>query len=202
LSNYTETEVKLYVPDLAAVAKRLEAVGAKLTAPRVHEVNARYDDADETLNRERKVLRLRRDTRIRLTYKDEGGERTASNALSRYEAEVEVSDFDTMHTILENLGYRPYMIYEKFRTTYELDGAEVTLDEMPYGSFVEIEGDEDAIGRALERLNLQDAPRMAAGYAMLFENVKRHLGLDIQDLTFANFEGVDVPQRAFASPDS
>lgn len=199
MPDYTETEVKLYVPDLVAVAKRLEEIGAKLSKPRVFEVNVRYDDSAGTLNREHKVLRLRRDTRIRLTYKDEGGERTASNALSRYEAEVEVSDFEVMDAILRKLGYRPYMIYEKYRTTYELDGAEVTLDEMPYGNFVEIEGDDETISRALERLNLEDAPRMLAGYAMLFENVKRHLGLDFQDLTFANFERVDVPQEAFAS---
>jgi adenylate cyclase class 2 len=193
----TETEVKLYVPDLTAVEKRLEEVGAKLTAPRVFEVNARYDDASGTLSRERKVLRLRRDTRIRLTYKDEGGERTASNALSRYEAEVEVSEFDTMQAILEQLGYRPYMIYEKYRTTYEVEGTEVALDEMPYGNFVEIEGDDESITRALERLHLANAPRMAAGYAVLFENVKRNLGLHFQDLTFANFESVKVPDWAF-----
>ncbi len=40
-----ETEVKLYVPDLAAVARRFEAVGATISAPRVLERNVRYDNA-------------------------------------------------------------------------------------------------------------------------------------------------------------
>lgn len=197
MSNYTETEVKLYVPDLAVVARRLEEVGAKLSVPRVYEINVRYDDARGKLRRERKVLRLRRDNRVRLTYKDESGVQTSGVARSRYEVEVEVSDFDAMEVILARLGYRRYLTYEKYRTTYELDGAEVTLDEMPYGNFVEIEGDDDSISRALERLNLKDAPRLAAGYTTLFENVKHYLGVQFQDLTFANFEGVDVPQSAF-----
>lgn len=196
-NNYTETEVKLYVPDLAVVARRLDEVGAKLTKPRVYEINVRYDDARGKLRRGRKVLRLRRDSRVRLTYKDESGVEISGGARSRYEAEVEVSDFDAMEVILGKLGYHRYMTYEKYRTTYELDGAEVTLDEMPYGSFVEIEGEEDAIHAALEKLQLTDAPRLEAGYTTLFENVKHYLGLDFQDLTFANFEGVDVPKEAF-----
>ena len=198
-AKYTETELKLYVPDLAAVARRLEEAGAVLKVPRVHEVNLRYDDDGMTLSASRRVLRLRRDHRVRLTYKDERGEPTAGGATTRYEAEVEISDFETMQVILGKLGYHAYMIYEKYRTTYELDGAEVTLDEMPYGNFVEIEGDEDAIHRVLEQLKLQDAPRFGEGYSRLFAHAKRHLGLDFQDLTFANFEGVAVPLSAFSN---
>ena len=35
----------------------------------------------------------------------------------------------------KSLGYVISMIYEKYRTTYELDGVLVTLDEMPCGDF-------------------------------------------------------------------
>jgi adenylate cyclase class 2 len=199
VTKFTETELKLYVPDLAAVARRLDDVGARLIAQRIHEENVRYDDSAMTLSAARRVLRLRRDTRIRLTYKDERGERTKDDATSRFEAEVEVSDFDAMQAILEKLGYHAFMIYEKYRTTYELDGAEVTLDEMPYGNFVEIEGEEDSIRNMLERLHLSEAPRFTEGYITLFEYVKRHLGLDFQDLTFDNFQRIEVPLRAFES---
>lgn len=197
MADYNETELKLYVTDLQVVEQRLNAAGATLKTPRVYETNVRYDDDDNTLQQARQVLRLRRDQRVRLTFKDESGERNESGVSSRYEAEVDVSDFDAMQAILERLGFHAFMIYEKYRTTYALEGAEVTLDEMPYGSFVEIEGDEAAIDRVVERLNLHDARRMAAGYVTLFENVKRHLGLEFQDLTFENFKNVDVPLSAF-----
>lgn len=196
---FTETEVKLYVPDLAVVERRLQAAGARLVAPRVLERNVRYDTADGHLVASGQVLRLRQDTRVRLTYKDQGAA-LANGALTRFEAEVEVSDFDTMQTILAKLGYAPSMAYEKYRTTYTLDEVEVALDELPLGSFVEIEGDVDAIERAVAQLGLADARRYPYSYAKLFDHVRRSLGLAFTDLTFANFAGVSVPEAALAAP--
>lgn len=196
---YSETEVKLYVPDLAVIEQRLQAVGAQLTAPRVLERNVRYDTADGRLVASGQVLRLRQDTRVRLTYKDQGAA-LANGALTRFEAEVEVSNFDTMQTILAKLGYVPSMAYEKYRTTYTLDEVEVALDELPLGSFVEIEGDVDAIEQAIARLGLAEARRYPHSYAKLFDHVRRNLGLAFTDLTFANFAGISVPEAALAVP--
>ena len=193
-----ETELKLYVPDLKPVAQRLEALGATLTAPRVLEKNTRYEDAEGKIAAAGTVIRLRQDTRVRLTYKD--GEKTLGQyGSSRYEAEVDVSDFDKMETILGKLGFHPVLLYEKYRTTYTLDGGEITLDEMPYGNFVEIEADEDVIGRLVDALNLQNARRMTGSYTTLFKIVKQNLRLDFTDLTFENFAGVDVPESAFSA---
>ena len=193
--NLQETEIKLFVPDLAAVEARLRDLGAELAHARVFERNVRYDDADGSLSAARRVLRLREDDEVRLTFKDEaaaldGGPHT------RFEAEVGVSDFATMDIILGRLGFQPYMTYEKYRTTYTLDGVEVLLDEMPYGTFVEIEGDADGILAVMTRLGLNDAPRMTASYGALFDRVRTALGLTFTDLTFAAFEGIDVPLSA------
>ncbi len=193
---HVETEVKLYVPDLAAVARKLADLQAPISAPRVLERNLRYDNAAGDLKATATVLRLRQDSRARLTYKD-GEKLHGEYGSSRFEAEVTVSDLDTMDIILGKLGFYSVMTYEKYRTTYQLEGAEVTLDEMPYGSFVEIEGEQDAIKRCVEALGLDGARRMYASYTVLFLYVKHNLGLDFQDLTFANFEGISVPESAF-----
>lgn len=191
-----ENEVKLYVRDLESIARQVKAAGGTLKAARVLERNTRYDNDKREFATAGTVLRLRQDTRARLTYKD-GEKLTGEYGSSRAEVEVEVSDFDDMETILGKLGFHPVMVYEKYRTTYTLYDAEVTLDEMPYGSFVEIEGDEDAIKRCLDALRLRDARRMGASYTVLFQFVKKNLGLDFNDLTFANFKGIDVPESAF-----
>lgn len=194
-NNYNETEVKLYIPDLAGVQQKLETAGAELTAPRVYERNVRYDNKERSMTPHGMVVRLREDTRVRLTYKDDG---TFENGVvSRFEAEVEVSDFDAMETILGKLGYTPYLTYEKYRTTYEMDSAEVVLDEMPYGNFVEVEGDRDTIERIIHTLELGDAKRFDGSYSTLFERVRQKLGLKFNDLTFANFKGVEVTEEAF-----
>jgi adenylate cyclase, class 2 len=193
---YRETEIKLYVPDLEAVALGLTELGAELRAPRVFERNVRYENAEKTLTDAKIVVRLRQDTCVRLTYK-EPPQLIDGNIPSRFEAEVEVGDFGTMDLILGKLGYFPHQVYEKYRTTYELDGAEIVLDEMPYGNFVEIEGEPGAIRTVVEKLKLQNATRLEDNYLELFENVRRNLNLSFTDLTFTNFYGINVPQSAF-----
>lgn len=199
MSSLIETEVKIAVADLDAIRERLEAAGAALRAPRVFERNVRYEDDGGTLTPNEIVLRLRQDTTARLTYKapPDPDTATAANVRTRFEAEVTVSDFDTMDIILRRLGFRPYVVYEKYRTTYRLGEAEVVLDEMPFGPFIEVEGTADAIERALDTLGLADAPRILESYLVLFERVKAALKLDARDLTFDNFAGLDVPPEVF-----
>lgn len=206
MSNHTyeETEIKLYVPDLNSIALRLKRAGGKLTRPRVYERNVRYDNAEGTLVRSGIVVRLRKDHSVWLTYKSPGVVRTGG-IRSRFEAEVEVSEFDTMQTILGQLGYYPYMVYEKYRTTYTLATAalraEVVLDEMPYGNFVEIEAEPKMIEKIVAEIGLGSAPRHSVSYTALFDFVRHNLGLSFQDLTFENFSNIEVPESAFQSPE-
>ena len=191
----TETEVKLYTPNFENIQEKLKTLGAILEKPRVYERNVRYENAERTLTETGIVVRLREDTKIRLTYKSAGD--VENGIISRFEAEVEVSDFQTMETILENLGYFPHMVYEKYRTTYTLNNAEIVLDEMPYGNFTEVEGDVKTIESVLIQLGLQAAPRYGASYAVLFNIVKKNLNLDFQDLTFENFADITVQAEHF-----
>lgn len=198
--NLTETEIKILVHDLDAIRARLAAAGAKRIGDRVLEHNVRYEDADETLTPGGIVLRLRHDRRTRLTYKGPGrqdGDDTGK-VLTRFEAEVTVDDFDMMDLILQRLGFHPYLVYEKYRTTYQLGAAEIVLDEMPFGTFMEIEGPAAAIGEALAALEMAGAPRILGSYIELFQQVKDALDLDMHDLTFENFKGIDVPPGVFA----
>ncbi|PJF28525.1 MAG: hypothetical protein CUN52_13015 [Phototrophicales bacterium] len=199
-TDYTETEIKLYCPDFAPVLAILDSIGAILTKPRLYERNVRYEDVDQSLTPRDIVVRLRQDDRVRLTYKEPLSDRHADGVAHRFEAEVTVSDFDAMHLILGRLGYHPHLIYEKYRTTYTYNDLEIVLDEMPYGNFVEIEGDRAHLQALRHRLGLADAPAFADSYVDLFRYVCRALNLAITDLTFENFRGIDVPLSAFYPP--
>src|ERR1700694_2137927 len=109
-ANHLEIEVKVKVPDHAAIRQRLEEVGAKLTAERVYERNVRYEDAENNLTHSHRVLRLRQATRARLTYK-EPTKQTFEGVQTRVELEVTVSDFEMMDTILGKLGFFPAWTY-------------------------------------------------------------------------------------------
>jgi adenylate cyclase class 2 len=186
-----ELEVKFYLSDRKKVEERIVAQGAILKTPRVHEINLRFDTPDFELLNTGKVLRLRLDSRARLTYKGAG--QIISGVNVRQELEVTVSDFDATRAILEALGYEVYMIYEKYRTTYRLDNLEVVVDELPYGDFLEIEGPDTAsIRLAVEKIKLNWNARILYSYTVLFENVRAKLGFDFSDLNFENFKGLTV----------
>jgi adenylate cyclase class 2 len=194
----TEVEVKVYVASFDAVRQRLVENGAQLDTERLYEYNIRYEDRERSMTAAGRVLRLRRDSRCRLTYKEPLSSASKSDdALARTELEVQVSDFDTTDLLLRRLGFEPSWVYEKYRTTYHMFQCEVVLDEMPFGLFVEVEGAADDISRTLLALGLANAPRILAGYGDLFARVKERLNLDFQDLTFENFRGVHVPDNIF-----
>ena len=194
-----EIEVKLYTPNLKSIAAALEANGAKLVSERVFERNVRYEDHEHGLTPQGIVVRLRQDVRTLLTYKGPGV--VENGIISREEFEVEVNDYDMMDLILDRLGYYPFMAYEKYRTTYELDDAEIVLDELPYGNFTEIEGDIATIEATVKKLNLGDAVRLPHSYASIFDIVRQNMNLDMPHLTFDAFEGVIVPAEALIKPD-
>lgn len=195
-----ETEVKILVSHFDEIVERLGGLGAECLSERVYERNIRYDSEERTLSARGAVLRLREDETVRLTFKEPGS--IERGIITREELEVEVADHAMMDAILAKFGYLPVMLYEKYRTTYHWGDSEITLDDLPYGLFIEVEGTPSDIESILEKLGLQDAERRTVSYAKLFEHVKHHLGLDFRDLTFENFADIDVPESAFISPGS
>jgi adenylate cyclase class 2 len=190
-----EIEVKFPVADLGQVEAHLRTYGAQLTQERVHEVNLRLDTPDKSLTRNLQVLRLRQDTQARLTYKGPGSIRDEVQV--RQEIEFIVSDFEAARSLFAALGFPVSMMYEKYRTMYDLDDVHVTLDEMPYGSFVEIEGPSAAsIQAAGARLGFNWERRVLDSYTALFDQVRLALALDFRDLSFANFAGIQSPLAA------
>jgi adenylate cyclase class 2 len=209
-SSGQEIEVKFYVRDLEAIAARLEILDARLLRPRLHEVNLRYDRPDGSLAREHRVLRLRHSDDLRLTYK--GPSSIVEGAMSRQEIEFSVGDFEAARQFLEALDYQIIVMYEKYRTTYEMKTSEVSedfgsletlimLDELPFGDFVEIEGESPAAIRAAAgRLGLDWETHLTESYLALFERLRGKLGFTFRDLTFDNFAGLEAPFAQFFTP--
>jgi adenylate cyclase, class 2 len=186
-----ELEVKFYLSSHKGLEVKLIALGGHVAEPRVHEVNLRFDTPDHSLLNTGRLLRLRQDSMARLTYKGAGS--VEGGARLRQELEFIVSDFDTARALFEGLGYQVYMLYEKYRTTYKLGNVLVTLDEMPYGDFAEIEGpDGESIQKAARQLGLDWETRILDSYTMLFEQARSVLGFGFRDLSFENFKGIEV----------
>ncbi|MCW5874394.1 MAG: class IV adenylate cyclase [Anaerolineales bacterium] len=195
-----ELEVKFHVADPAEIERRLVAASAVLLHPRTHEYNLRFDSATGALSQANSMLRLRRDSASHMTFK--GPSTTLGGVLARQEIEFDVSNFMQAQKLIEALGFGSKFMYEKYRTTYVMNGLKVTLDEMPYGYFVEIEGTEpEPIRAAAQPLGLDWELRLPETYISIFRRLKDLYGLRFTDLSFENFMGVEVSlERAGIKP--
>jgi adenylate cyclase class 2 len=191
-NNHLEVEVKFLLSDLVAMQERLRSSGATLHHPRTYERNIRFDDVSQGLKNQGKLLRLRQDSAARLTFKGRSSQMADSEARVMEELEVEVEDFDIMARILGRIGFEGVQTYEKYRETYRLSSVEIVLDEMPFGDFIELEGDEAAIREAAEELSLNWDYRILENYLVLMDKLRDRHNLSFNDLTFANFDGLNL----------
>jgi adenylate cyclase class 2 len=189
-----EIEAKFYLKDSKRMITRLQELEARMIQPRILETNLRFDFPDAGLRSRGQVLRLRHDTKARLTYK--GPNQNNGGVLDRTEIEFVVEDHEKARQFIEALGYQKSGYYEKYRTTYELQAVELMLDELPYGNFLEIEGETpEQIQAAASKLNLNWKTAIGISYMALFENVRKELHLSFQDISFENFKGIKVEPR-------
>jgi adenylate cyclase class 2 len=104
-----------------------------------------------------------------------------------------VGDFEKAKRFLEALGYQKLVYYEKYRSTYELNETLIMLDELPYGNFVEIEGETvESIHALANQLTLNWDAAIATSYHALFERARKTRNLSFQDLSFANFANINI----------
>ena len=114
----------------------------------------------------RSVLRLRRvGKKAILTYKERF---PSTDSIKRQrEDETNVGDANAMETILDALGFAPVLIYEKRRATWRLGDAEIVIDELPFGLFMEIEASEPEIKKIERKLAIKGLRAEHATYPQL-----------------------------------
>ena len=170
----TEKKYRLQPKQLAKISRRLEKLGATY-AGETFERN--YLHRGRLLESQHAILRLRKtDEKTLLTYKESIG--TNGHVKQKIEFETEVSDVEQTEKIIEALGYRLSVIYEKRRKTFHLDDVEVVLDELPFGLYMEIEGThkdiltaEKALGAKKLKPEIRGYPSLTVKYGRLNENV-------------------------------
>jgi predicted adenylyl cyclase CyaB len=112
------------------------------------------------------ALRLRRvNGRALLTFKQRFPSK--SSIKHQREEETEVADADALAAILRSLEFRPALVYEKRRTSWQIGKAEIAMDELSFGLFMEIEGSEKEIDRVEKLLEAETLPAVLETYPTL-----------------------------------
>ncbi len=150
--------------------KRLVELTAKLGELNAEFTNEVFEEnylhRGGVLDERNAVLRLRKtNEKTIFTYKEKVA--NESDFKHQIEFETEVSNVDATEHIIEKLGYKLAVVYEKHRKTWHLGNVEVVLDELPFGYYMEIEGAVEDIIEAEKLLGAEDLETEARGYPRL-----------------------------------
>ncbi len=126
-----------------------------------------------------------------MTYKDNA--RYENGMVVRTEIEFSTDNLEVTRKLFEALGFQVTVIYEKYRQVYQIGAVQVMFDELPFGNFIEIEApDAVLIEGVAQMLGLDWSKSINTSYLGLFAIARAHRAFEFRDLTFHNFEGVNI----------
>jgi adenylate cyclase, class 2 len=179
-----EREIKLRFDNPGAARAAVVETGATPLRGRRLQEDCVLDTPDEQLRRRRSVLRVRIESgRSFVTFK---GPVQPSAMKLREELETVVGDGQMILRVLEELGFRVWFRYQKYREEFALDNVIIAVDETPVGTYVEIEGDERGIVRATEALGRRPSEYVLDSYRGLFVQYCKERGLPVTNMLFAD----------------
>ena len=177
-----EREIKLRFRDAAEAREAILAAGATPLRGRRLQEDYLLDSKDDQLRRRRCVLRVRLECgKTLLTFK---GPVQSSPMKLREEAETVVADGLMLLHVLEELGFRVWFRYEKYREEFAHEDVTVAIDETPVGTFVEIEGSEDGIHHMAASLARKPDDFVTDSYRGLYVKHCESNGLPLTDMLF------------------
>ena len=145
------------------IIKRLNELGAVFSHEQFEE---NYLHRGGVLDKRSATLRLRKiGDETLFTYKEKI--KNDEETKHKIEYETHVANVEEMEQIIGCLGFRLDVIYEKRRQVWRFDSVEVVLDELPFGLYMEIEGDMSDIEKAEALLEIHDLENEKRGYPRL-----------------------------------
>ena len=167
---------------------RLPAGRGDVIIAALHDIGAEYVGEDfeentiyggEVLAKTGGVVRIRRtQDRTLLTFKRRV--ENQADVKQQIEYETEVSNSDATSQIMSQLNLVPKLVYEKKRRTWRLRSTEIVLDELPFGSFMEIEGSITSIKEAEMLLDIEDLETEHETYPSLTARFGKQVGEKIE----------------------
>jgi adenylate cyclase class 2 len=183
-----EREVKLLFRTADEARAAITAAGASPLRTRRLQDDALFDTPEEFLRQRGCTLRVRTEReamqpdRVILTFK---GPVQPGTMKMREEHETSVGDGVALAQVLDALALRLWFRYQKYREEFAAADVTIALDETPVGTFVEIEGSEEAILSMTRLLGRTPADFILDSYYRLFMKRRDQFGLNGSHMVFA-----------------
>lgn len=137
------------------------------------EITKRYDNDKEALTKKNIYIRTRSGFKNVLTIK----EKTTANLnfnkyFERKTLEIEVEDLEKLEYALKIFGLKPILRMEKYRMVWKVNDIIFNIDELPFGIYLEIRGDNLPIEKILKLFNFQENQIIADTYWDIFKDLQ------------------------------
>lgn len=138
------------------------------------------------LDEQAAVLRIRKiENKTILTYKRRI--QNDSDIKQQIEFETAVENAEEIENIIGSLGFQKTLVYEKRRKTWKFRKTEIVLDTLPFGLFMEIEGEMMPITEAEMFLGAEDFAVENETYPQLTMKFGKRKG-NLTEARFTNSE--------------
>jgi adenylate cyclase, class 2 len=193
-----EIEIKLRLADAAELVRKLALLRAKCKG-RVFERNDLFDTPEADFRRRGWLLRLRTEVpapsgrlpggraSALLTLKTPAYEPPFFQYKQKLEREARITDPVRFGKALGKIGLGPSFRYEKYRSSFTLPGLpslDISLDETPAGTFLEVEGRPEAIDRAARLLGFSKRDYLRSTYWDVYAADCRRRGSRPRNMVF------------------
>jgi len=177
-----EIELKFKVDNPNLIRKKLKNQEAKFLG-KTFERTIKFDTENSDLKRQGKFLRIRTGFKNTITFKRKIKPKD-KEFKEREEIELEISNPKEMEIILENLGFNKKWIMEKYREKWHLKNTEISIDKLPFGNFIEIEGKRKEIKEMVKILGLDLKDGITATYWGLWEDYRKRKDIKDKNIIF------------------
>lgn len=182
MTNPVEREIKLPYKSPAEARQAIVDAGATPLHARRLQNDCLLDRELEPLGDRRCTLRVRFDgDRARVTFK---GPATLGTTKQREELETGVDDGELLLRLLEQLGFRIWFRYQKYREEFRLGDLVIAIDEAPIGTFIELEGSEEDIVAVAATLDRAPTDFVLDSYLALFLEYRAANGSSVTHMLF------------------
>ena len=173
-----ELEYKFLVKDKMSLIRLLNNKSNQ-TGERQYQSNVMFDNPQklmQTTNGRVRVRKLGSDGKKILTYKKHLPPENGAKREIEYEVNLD-DPKDQIEKILGAIEFTPSTSYERYQTKWILGTVHVTLDEYPFGDFVEIEGKKMDIEKVSQELGFNLSNGLTRPIDTLFQEWRKAQGL-------------------------
>lgn len=182
-NNGLEIELKFFLE--ASVDDFMDKLA--VSAERVYQKTVMFDNSDELMQKTNGRIRLRQTgEKVSLSYKLPLPSETVKKEI---EWETTIDSWQVGEELLKAMGFHETTAYEKYRTSFEYDEVKIEIDEYPFSSFVEIEGDEDLVKKTAIKIGFDLGKALTKPCDTLFTEWRAQRGLPMKPLMM--FDGYD-----------